>query len=137
VTDVVHELRRQPGRAVGRVLLWLVDVDVAYDRRGRELWVRVHRRRLVDVVAGEIVDEVWLDELGRVRSFSKSKGRTDPPAAGVRAASPRGSRPPTGSGSHPQDPRPPAAGPESPQLARRPGPGRRWTELPPEQLAAA
>lgn len=59
--------------------------------RDRLVWLdlfeddRLYRRLLVDAETGEVLDDVWRDASGRVRSWTK--GRDDPPAAGDRACS--------------------------------------------------
>lgn len=73
-----------------RELLWL-EVFAADDR--------IVRRLLVELPSGEVLDDVWLDAEGCVRSWSK--GRADPPAAGDSALC--ASRSVVGSGWHPQD----------------------------------
>lgn len=87
-------------------------VDVRYVRRGRRslAWLVysddrvVVRRVLVDVHTGEVLDEVWRDDDGRVRSWTPCGSGPSAPGDGA-AALPlqRDSRRVTGSGSSPQD----------------------------------
>jgi hypothetical protein len=73
VIEVVHRFGDSRGR--GRIVVWrIVVID------GREV-----RRTLADYLTGELLDEVWRDRNGVTRSWTK--GRTDPSAAGDRAAS--------------------------------------------------
>jgi hypothetical protein len=91
------EVKRVPARRRvrwgDRELAWRVE---SIDRQGV-------RRTLFDVETGEVLDDVWLDDDGRVRSWSASsttQGRTDPPAARTARSSAERESIGEGSGAH-------------------------------------
>jgi hypothetical protein len=53
------------GYSVEREYVWVVELDV----------VLPVRRMVIDAMTGEIFDEVWTDEAGRVQSYSTRRSR--------------------------------------------------------------
>jgi hypothetical protein len=82
---------QKDGASIEREFMWFVELDV----------VLPVRRIVIDALTGEIIDEVWLDETGRVRSYCAPKrpriGQSDPPDRGqsrlVEAVEPTLTRP--------------------------------------------
>jgi hypothetical protein len=58
---------RKDGQSVEREFVWFVEQDIGLPIR----------RFVIDGYTGEILDEVWIDDTGRVRSYSAR--RSDPP----------------------------------------------------------
>jgi hypothetical protein len=67
---------KKHGRGIEREFIWFVELDIVFPVR----------RIVIDALTGEIIDEVWLDDEGRVRSYSAPRpsrmGKSDPPNRG-------------------------------------------------------
>jgi hypothetical protein len=64
------------GRSIEREFMWFVELDLVFPVR----------RIVIDALTGEIIDEVWMDDEGRIRSYTAPRpsriGESDPPDRG-------------------------------------------------------